>query len=83
MQQRIVLSGALAALASQAMAGVVASASASSSASASASIDFVDCDWDNVAQGSKISIKWSQGNGNKVTVKVQAEDDWSESICGK
>ena len=73
--QRVIISGAIAALAYRAAAGVVARGDSD--------ISFVDQSWDDVCEGSVWPIKWSKGNGNNLSLKVKGGDSWEDTICGK
>lgn len=73
--QRVVISGAFAALAYRAAAGVVARGD-----------DMISFDhegsWDDQCEESVVPLKWSNGNGKKVTVKVKGDNNYEEVICG-
>lgn len=72
--QRVIISGAFAALAYRAAAGVVTRGDDD--------LSFVDQSWDEVCEGSDWTIKWSKGNGKTTSVKVKGADNWSASIGG-
>jgi hypothetical protein len=73
--QRVIISGAFAALAYSATAAVVARDAGD--------ISFVDQTWDDVCEGSDWTIKWSKGNGATTSVTIKGDNDWSQSIGGK
>ncbi|ETN38499.1 uncharacterized protein HMPREF1541_06534 [Cyphellophora europaea CBS 101466] len=71
--QRVAVSGAFAALAYQAAAGVVAPAQ-------DAELNFVDQKWADVTVGDAWPVKWSAGNGNKLSLTVK-NATWEHKIC--
>ena len=71
--QRVVISGAFAALAYRAAAGVVARGD---------DISFVDASWDDFCDGEVVPLKWTKGNGKNLSVKVKGDNDWEDTICG-
>jgi hypothetical protein len=71
--QRVLVSGAIAALAARAAAGVVARGEGEDLA-------FVDQTWDEVCEGSVWDIKWSTGNGKTTSITLKGDNDYSKVI---
>lgn len=73
--QRVVISGAFAALAHRAAAGVAARGN-----------DMISFEqgstWDDQCEESVVPLKWSGGNGKKVTAKLKGDNNYEEVICG-
>lgn len=72
--QRVVISGAFAALAY--------SASAAVAARGAEDIKFLDQSWEELCEGSDWTIKWSAGNGKNTKVTIKGDDNWSQTIGG-
>jgi hypothetical protein len=73
----LILSTAIAALSTRALAGIIETRADPSV------LQFVDGDWEDKNQGDVYPIKWSKGNGMDVAVSIKGEGGYSEILCGR